>query len=538
MELVVGSGPHLTDEIGGLLQRRLRMAGTIAAAGFGIFFIRNLFLEGDGRPENLAMILHGITLAVLAISTAVLWLRKPCSITVLRSLELTMFGAMALYFGFMQMQTFAHGSVLEWAKPGFEERLLRLATASNSLRWFVLIVLYGTFIPNTWQRCALVVGVMAATPIALTFLVCHRCPVMNVHTNTAMFDFVVFLGIASSIAVFGSHRINSLRRQVYEARKLNQYQLFERLGAGGMGEVFRGEHVLLRRTCAIKLIRADQANDPVTLSRFEREVQAMANLTHWNSVEVYDYGRAEDGTFYYVMEYLPGMSLQELTDRFGPLPPGRAVHFLRQVCAALREAHGIGVIHRDIKPSNIIACERGGVQDVAKLLDFGLVQCLGIAKCDSKLTIQGTILGSPPYMSPEQAMGKDKIDVRTDIYSLGALAYFLVTGQPPFVRETAMEMLVCHVHEPVTPPTDHRPELPYDLQQVILRCLSKSPEDRFQDIVSVERALAECACVDDWTEERAQQWWHEGRSPRREVQEVVDKYSMSSADGTPVTTSR
>ena len=174
-------------------------------------------------------------------------------------------------------------------------------------------------------------------------------------------------------------------------------------------------------------------------------------------VEIYDYGHAADGTFYYVMEYLPGLSLQELVDRHGPLPPGRVIHFLRQLCAALQEAHGIGLIHRDIKPSNVIACRRGGVYDVAKLLDFGLVvhNALLSGQDDSdKLTIQGTILGSPPFISPEQALGKNQVDSRTDIYSLGGLGYFLLTGQPPFVRQTAMALLVAHVHEAVTPPRE------------------------------------------------------------------------------------
>src|SRR5262249_26826812 len=151
------------------------------------------------------------------------------------------------------------------------------------------------------------------------------------------------------------------------------------------------------------------------------EVRAMATLTHWNTVEVYDYGHTEDGTFYYVMEYLPGLSLQDLVDRFGPLPPARAVHFLRQVCAALREAHGVGLVHRDIKPSNVIACQRGGVYDVAKLLDFGLVQLHGLDGSSNRLTVPGAVLGSPQFISPEQARGKSTLDARTDIYGLGGL---------------------------------------------------------------------------------------------------------------------
>jgi serine/threonine-protein kinase len=277
-----------------------------------------------------------------------------------------------------------------------------------------------------------------------------------------------------------------------------------------MGEVHLGEHKLLKRLCAIKLIRPEQAGDPKTLSRFEREVQAMAALTHWNTVEVYDYGRTEDGTFYYVMEYLPGLSLQELVEQHGPLPAARAIHFLRQICAALHEAHSIGLIHRDIKPSNLIACTRGGVHDVAKLLDFGLVHDIcGIATDGPQLTVVGAILGSPNYLSPEQARGKSEIDARTDIYSVGALAYFLVTGQTPFVRDTAMELLAAHMKDDPIAPTQLRPEIPQDLEEVILKCLRKEPDGRFPDAESLDLALASCDAAEDWDGSRAEDWWRE-----------------------------
>jgi serine/threonine-protein kinase len=443
------------------------------------------------------------------------------SIRALRVIELTFFGVMALFFGYLQYEGFHQGQVLTWAQDQYREQVLGLATASNSLRWFVLIVLYGTFIPNTWRRCATIVGILALTPLVLTFLVCHDCAVMGHYTRPALFQMLVVLGMGTAIAIFGSYKIAELQQEAYAARKLGQYQLQRRLGSGGMGEVYLGEHILLRRACAIKLIRADQAGDPTNLSRFEREVQAMATLTHWNTVEIFDYGHADDGTFYYVMEYLPGMTLQELVERHGPLPPGRAVHFLRQICAALQEAHGIGLIHRDIKPRNVIACRRGGVYDVAKLLDFGLVQDVGLGKEASKLTVQGTILGSPPYMSPEQALGKDNLDARTDIYSLGSLAYFLLTGQPPFTRDSAMEMVVAHVHEAPAPLTDHRPELPVDLQDVILRCLNKSPDQRFQDVDSLDRALADCSCADQWDRDRATEWWKEREQAALEMSQAM-----------------
>jgi serine/threonine-protein kinase len=225
-------------------------------------------------------------------------------------------------------------------------------------------------------------------------------------------------------------------------------------------------------------------------------------------VEIYDYGHTADGTFYYVMEYLPGLSLDELVERSGPLPPERVVHFLRQVCAGLREAHAKGLIHRDIKPSNVIACERGGVPDVAKLLDFGLVHDGALEAQAAKLTVLGTVLGSPHYLSPEQASGKSQLDARTDIYSLGATAYFLLTGRPPFERETVMMLFMAHASEPVEPPSRLRPDLPLDLQEVVLRCLEKDPAKRFPDVRSLDEALARCGCAGRWTEEAAEAWWH------------------------------
>jgi tRNA A-37 threonylcarbamoyl transferase component Bud32 len=507
--LVAGSGQCLTDEISCLLRRRLRVAALIALAGFTAFLVRTFFLPPEDRLSPVGTALHTALVGVLTLASAILWSRLYLSVRTLRALELILFGGMAAFIGYLQFDLYSAQRLVEWGNPDHMDRMFQFAAASNTLHWCVLIVLYGTFIPNTWRRCALVVGVLALTPFTLTFLACIHCPIMGPLMARPLFEMTVLLGISSAIAIFGSYKIAELQEEAFTARKLGQYQLQRRLGSGGMGEVFLGEHMLLRRACAIKIIRSDQAGDPTNLSRFEREVRAMARLTHWNTVEVYDYGHAADGTFYYVMEYLPGLSLQELVERYGPLPPARAVHFLRQMCAALHEAHGNDLIHRDIKPSNVIICQRGGVHDVAKLLDFGLVQKFGLGQADSRLTVQGTILGSPPYMSPEQALGKNNLDARTDIYSLGGLAYFLLTGQAPFVRETAMEMLVAHVHESVTPPTDLRPEISGDLQEVILRCLEKDASKRFADADSLERALADCECGDDWDRDQAAAWWQQ-----------------------------
>jgi eukaryotic-like serine/threonine-protein kinase len=194
------------------------------------------------------------------------------------------------------------------------------------------------------------------------------------------------------------------------------------------------------------------------------------------------------------MEYLPGPNLEQLVGRSGPLPPARAVHLLRQVCRALSEAHAIGLIHRDVKPSNVIACRRGGIDDVAKLLDFGLVQTQRLGEGSDRLTQEGAVAGTPAYMSPEQAGGADGVDARSDIYSLGAVAYFLLTGRPPFVRKTGVQVLAAHLHELPLPPSALRADLPHDLEAVVLRCLEKDPEKRFPDAESLERALARCAC--------------------------------------------
>jgi serine/threonine-protein kinase len=314
--------------------------------------------------------------------------------------------------------------------------------------------------------------------------------------------------IAAVAATFGTHLINALRREAFEAKQLGQYRLIARIGAGGMGEVHLAEHRMLKRPCAIKLIRPEQAGDPNTLARFEREVQMTARLSHWNTVEIFDYGRTDDGTFYYVMEYLPGLSLEDLLARYGPLPADRATYLLRQICQGLREAHAIGLIHRDIKPGNIIVAQRGGLYDVAKLLDFGLVKPI-VEVSSARLTQDGAISGTPLFMSPEQARGIDSLDGRSDIYSLGAVAYAMLTGRPPFEEINPFDVMVAHARDDVVPPSRRQAGVPADLEQVVLCCLAKMPEDRFSDVDTLERALADCAAADRWTQAMAIRWWEE-----------------------------
>lgn len=504
-----GSSTANTQNLACVLRHRLLIAALIPAAGFSIFFIRNLLWPQDslGLQHQWHSIITGSGAASFILIATLLASQIPLSVRQLRIVELILFGTLAGYFGFLQVIMLRQGRIMDWANEAHKNDVVRMANMANNLRWFALIVIYGTFVPNTWRRSASFVGLWFAIPVALNFLVCTNCSIMGPHMFNSLLDTIIVLGIASAIAIFGSYKISELQQEALQARRLGQYQLKKKLGTGGMGEVYLGEHLMLRRACAIKLIRPEHNGDVTSMSRFEREVKSMAQLTHWNTVEIFDYGMAEDGTFYYVMEYLPGMSLQDIVEQHEPLPPARAVHFLRQVCDALQEAHSMNLIHRDIKPNNVLATKRGGTYDVAKLLDFGLVQSVGVQDSDARLTIQGTVLGSPPYMSPEQALGKPSLDARTDIYSVGGLAYFLLTGHPPFERETAMQVLMAHVYDDVIPPSEWRADIPPDVEEIILRCLHKDPAERFQDAESLERAFEQCDCAGHWTRRDAAEWW-------------------------------
>lgn len=500
-----GTGTQFSEELAGLLQARLRVVTLIALTPTLLFLLRDLF-DPDRRDPAIVAVHIVVTLLILSMA-AYLWTRHDLSLKVLRGLELTLLLSMAAFFSWTQLRMMGKPEVYEVAANDGGLGVVQMWIEITALRWFFLIVIYGVFIPNTWKRCAMLTGVTALLPLVLTPLGAYLHGTFGRAVAEGMLDLSILMGTAWAVAVFGAYRIQTLQQEAFQARRLGQYRLRGRLGAGGMGEVYEAEHVLLRRRCAIKLIREDQTSDPATFGRFEREVQAMATLTHWNTVEVYDFGRSDDGKFYYVMEYLDGLNLETLVSRHGPLPVGRAIHFLRQVCDALREAHGVGLMHRDIKPSNVMACKRGGMFDVTKLLDFGLVQQMKPSAESLKLTVAGAILGSPPYMSPEQAMGRRDLDARSDIYSLGAVGYYLLTGQPPFPRETAMEMLLAHAYEAPTPPSRVRPELPNDIQAVILRCLSKKPDERYANVGELSQALARCGDADGWGEDQSVAWW-------------------------------
>jgi serine/threonine protein kinase len=322
------------------------------------------------------------------------------------------------------------------------------------------------------------------------------------------------IGPSADGTVCGARNSGSIEWGEFKAGQFGQYRLKGKLGAGGMGELYEAEHLLLRRPCAIKLIKPGNEARATALARFEREVRAAARLSHWNTAQIYDYGHTDDGTFYYVMELLPGLDLDELVRRYGPLAPERAVHFLRQTCDALREAHAVGLIHRDIKPANIFAAQRGGVYDVAKLLDFGLVKLeAGEDIEDLHASGRGGFSGSPLYMAPEQAIRYRDVDARSDLYSLGAVAYYLLTGRPPFSGKCLFEVIRAHFGDDVVRPSRVRAGVPADVEEVVLRCLRKDLDGRFQSAQELQEALSRCQSADKWTQQRAAAWWREIEAP-------------------------
>lgn len=506
VEFVGESRPKLSLEIQTVLRRRLRNALVLLVVAEAVFLARQLIFE-DVRVDSIRWTvgIQGLVLVLILCLTVVLFGRRKLSLEQLRRIELTVFALVGLVLALVQ-----HMGMTRNLQRGASEWAMFNLMLSICF-WFGLMCVYGMFIPNTWQRAAVITGVMAATPLVVLLADLTLDPAIRalIHPN-AMVTLVLLMALGCASASYGTYTIGSLRRAAFVARQLGQYRLRQLLGAGGMGEVYLAEHLLLKRRCAIKMIRPGIATDPRVLARFEREVRATAELTHWNTVEIYDYGRADDGTFYYVMEFLPGMNLAEIVERTGPLPAERAIHLFRQVCAALREAHQVGLIHRDIKPANIFVANLGGLHDVVKLLDFGLVKPRP-HEVSPRVTQDGLVAGSPLYMAPEQAMGSHEPDARSDVYALGAAAYFAVTGRPPFDGRNALEILVRHARDPVVPPRTLVPALPADLEAVILRCLAKEPDERFATIGDVDRALARCQAAADWTEERAATWWQATR---------------------------
>jgi serine/threonine-protein kinase len=337
--------------------------------------------------------------------------------------------------------------------------------------------------------------------------------------------------LGTTLATIVSRVLYGLRRQVAEASELGQYLLEEKIGGGGMGEVWRARHRLLIRPAAIKLISqralgAMAADPELLVRRFEREARATAALTSPHTVQLYDFGVAEDGRLYYVMELLDGLDLDTLVRQHGPLPAERVVHLLRQVCSALADAHANGLVHRDIKPANVVVSRAGTTFDFVKVLDFGLVKLdrpRGGDKDAVKLSAEDGWSGTPGYMAPEVVLGAANTDHRVDLYALGCVAYWLLTGTLVFEGETAMQVMIQHVQaEPKRPSERTDRPIPAALKDLVLECLAKDPARRPASAEAVSERLGAVPLTSMWTAERAEQWWAMHRPRPRDARPVAD----------------
>jgi len=377
----------------------------------------------------------------------------------------------------------------------------------------VWIVFLPAIVPIRLRATLVVVVLIAAMPPLSRWLLQHLgwvdLPEESLTDLTLMMIFSGAMGLAVSHVVF------KLGKSVRAAREMGSYTLEENLGDGGMGEVWKASHRMLARPAAVKLIKPEVfiGMDPAEVERlnhrFEHEVQSTAALYSPHTVEIYDYGVASDGTFFYVMELLDGIDMETLVERFGPVEPSRAVYLVTQACHSLNEAHNRKMIHRDVKPANLFVCRYGDDLDFVKVLDFGLVkQDAAEEKERIKLTAEGLVTGTPAFMSPESVSGKSPVDHRSDLYSLGCVAYWLLTGRLLFAAETPMAMLMKHAtDEPVPPSKRAELDIPGELDRVILKCLAKNPNDRPQSAEELAGLLGDISFPQIWNQERARAWW-------------------------------
>jgi serine/threonine-protein kinase len=319
--------------------------------------------------------------------------------------------------------------------------------------------------------------------------------------------------VAVCTAAYNSRQLYGLRERIREVGKLGQYTLEEKIGEGGMGVVYRAAHAMLRRPAAIKLLLPDRSGDK-DLARFEREVQLTSRLSHPNTISIFDYGRSAEGVFYYVMEYLDGLDLQRIVEAQGALEPPRVVRILTQAASALAEAHALGLVHRDIKPANMILTERADEPDIVKVVDFGLVKTLESSPEEVAVTQVNTVIGTPMCLAPEAITTPEAVDARADLYSLGAVGYFILTGRQVFEARTIVEMCSKHLHDLPVPPSQRVDQpLPADLEGVIMKCLAKRPEDRPASAEALLGSLRACADASRYDIARARAWWRD-EAPR------------------------
>jgi serine/threonine-protein kinase len=399
---------------------------------------------------------------------------------------------------------------------GFVERRMSIESIAILACTYTL-VMRAALLPSTPARTA-AIGVAGLAPvIAMTAYVYAQPdgPIAAGKMSPAVHVSIwSLLGVAATTVI--SQVIYGLRAQVRRAMQLGQYVLEDKIGQGGMGIVYRARHAMLRRPTAIKLLAGESG---ASVERFEREVQITARLTHPNTVAVFDYGRTPEGVFYYAMEYIDGVSLEDLVEAHGPQPIARVVHVLLQICGALEEAHAAGLVHRDIKPANVMLTERGGIPDVVKVLDFGLVK-ESVEAASPAVTNAKAILGTPHYMAPEAIVDPDSVDGRTDLYAVGAVAYYLLTGERLFDGASLVEVCSMHLHQAAPPPSKRRADVPPALDAAVLAALAKKKDERPRDAAAFATILR-AAGVAAWTREDARGFWAEHKMKTSESRPVT-----------------
>lgn len=397
--------------------------------------------------------------------------------------------------------------------------ILPTLSVAPQLSWIgAVILMFSAIVPSTRTK-TLLAGVLAASMNPVGMLWARAAGHWNFgptsHALLMHYPDYLLVGVAVVI----SHVVTALGRQVAKAREMGSYQLGELLGRGGMGEVYRATHRMLARPAAIKLIRPemlgshDAAVAVTATERFRREAEAAAQLRSAHTVDLYDFGVADDQTFYLVMELLNGMDLESLVRRHGPMPAARVVHVLRQVCDSLDEAHARGLVHRDIKPANIHLGRVGLREDFVKVLDFGLVKTSSVSDAPTLASMEGVIMGTPAYMAPEMALGAP-IDGRTDLYALGCVAYYLLTGQQVFTGDTALTIIAQHLQAAPVPPSERTDlAIPPPLEHLVMTCLAKNPDDRPRSARELAQALDHIESM-AWSEADAGRWWSQHHPPQ------------------------
>ncbi len=471
--------------------------------------LRSLALDQGSTALGLALLAIGMGAAISLLAAL-----KSLSLSQLRVIEVAVFAMAGTYLA-------VHGyhsllALLVRGDPG----LMLSGWNWNLMLFLLLTVTYGITIPSTWQRALLMVLPLSLAPLLTGWVLRARHPelgdlVRQLDDPGWWINGTVVLSVGAVLAVFSAYVVDRFFHTAFEARLATMYDLEEKIGHGGMGEVWRARHQTLARPAAVKLIReemiatGDKASASRILQRFKREAKATAALRSPHTVEIYDFGVARDGTFFYAMEYLDGLDLETMVERFGPLPAERVVYLLRQACDSLADAHLSQLTHRDVKPANIYACHLGISYDYVKLLDFGLVSSTAAEDASLQLTADDTTSGTPAYMAPEMAVGKDEVDGRADLYALGCVGYWLLTGKQVFEGDTPVAVLVEHVKTPPVPPSQRTEiEVPADLERVILKCLEKDPANRYQGAEELSAALAACQMPGCWDSARAKDWWN------------------------------